>query len=92
LPSEEFLGGAKNLEFAHNRQPWSGFDPTAMKTLPIFSTLFALLGISAMSAQAQVPNNEPVADVMAYTEDGKPFNFREETKGKYSVVVFGCLT
>ena len=59
-----------------------------MKTIPILFILFA----AATSAQAQVPNNEPVADVMAYDEDGKPFHFREEMKGKYSVVVFGCLT
>lgn len=71
----------------------AGLIGTPMKTLPIFSTLIALLGLlSAMSAGAQVPNNEPVADVMAYTEDGKPFHLREELKEKYSVVVFGCLT
>lgn len=30
-------------------------------------------------------------DASGYTADGKPFNLRE-LKGKYTVIVFGCLT
>lgn len=62
-----------------------------MKT-PIFSAFLIGVAFAASARAQQLPNNEPVADVMAYTEDGEPFHFREEMKGKYSVVVFGCLT
>ena len=33
-----------------------------------------------------------IPDVSAYDDAGKKFALRERVKGKYSVVVFGCLT
>ena len=75
------------------RNQWKqrGLVLNAMKTPTVLMILIAICGLTA-SAQAQLPNNEQVADVMAYDEEGKPFHFREKMKGKYSVVVFGCLT
>ena len=35
---------------------------------------------------------DAIPDVSAYDDAGKNFALRERVKGKYSVVVFGCLT
>ncbi len=35
---------------------------------------------------------DAIPDVSAYDDAGKKFALRERVKGKYSVVVFGCLT
>ncbi len=63
-----------------------------MKT---FSTVLAA-GLCVTPAIAQLnPDDlldQPVPDVSAYDAEGNPFAFREKLRGKYSVVVFGCLT
>ncbi len=35
---------------------------------------------------------DAIPDVSAYDDAGKKFALRERVKGKYSVIVFGCLT
>ncbi len=35
---------------------------------------------------------DAIPDVSAYDDAGKKFALRERIKGKYSVIVFGCLT
>jgi len=45
---------------------------------------------SGFAAKAP-PIGAELPDASGYTADGKPFNLRE-LKGKYTVIVFGCLT
>jgi cytochrome oxidase Cu insertion factor (SCO1/SenC/PrrC family) len=45
---------------------------------------------SGFAAKAPSIGSE-LPDASGYTADGKPFNLRE-LKGKYTVIVFGCLT
>ena len=65
-----------------------------LSTLPAALLLFALTG----PAHAQRPRQEPLPavgsslpDVTGWDADGNPFELTR-LRGKYTVIVFGCLT
>ena len=59
-----------------------------MKTRSSLLALFLLGG----SLFAQLPVGKNVPDLTAFDADGKKFPLKENLRGGYSVVVFGCLT
>ena len=53
----------------------------------------ALVAASLLSAAFGIPSvGDPVPDLTALDEAGKPFPLREKLAGKPAVIVFGCLT
>lgn len=65
--------------------------------------LFVLLGFAPGSAFAQGPGKgkggtslplegKELPDVTARDDSGSPISLREKLKGRYAVIVFGCLT
>ena len=59
-------------------------------------TIYPMLALAAVCLASDsfgLPNEgDPLPDVTAIDEAGKPFPLREKLAGKPAVIVFGCLT